>query len=115
MNGWIGVDLDGTLAYYTEWKGETSIGEPIPKMVERVKSWLASGIEVRILTARVSPVSTTDIGKVDRVIREWCKKHIGQELKVTSEKDYMMIEFWDDRCVQVVPNTGVALRDLLEE
>jgi hypothetical protein len=27
--GWIGVDLDGTLAHYDGWKGIDHIGEPI--------------------------------------------------------------------------------------
>jgi hypothetical protein len=52
-NGWIGVDLDGTLAHYEGWKGQEHIGEPIAPMVERVKGWLAEGREVRIFTARV--------------------------------------------------------------
>jgi len=34
---WIGVDLDGTLAKYGEWRGVEHIGEPIPPMVDRVK------------------------------------------------------------------------------
>lgn len=28
MTGWIGVDLDGTLAKFDEWDGD--IGEPVP-------------------------------------------------------------------------------------
>jgi hypothetical protein len=32
--GWIGVDLDGTLAIYGGWTGPRSIGEPVPKMLE---------------------------------------------------------------------------------
>ena len=51
QSGWIGVDLDGTLAKYGIWDG--SIGEPIPLMVERVKIWIALGVEVKIFTARV--------------------------------------------------------------
>ena len=35
--GWIGVDLDATLAYYDGFKGPEHIGEPIPQMVDRVK------------------------------------------------------------------------------
>jgi hypothetical protein len=35
MNGWIGVDLDGTLAFYDEWIGPEHIGAPIPGMVDR--------------------------------------------------------------------------------
>jgi hypothetical protein len=52
-NGWIGVDLDGTLAHYDGWKGADHIGAPIPVMVERVKGWLAEGKTVKIFTARV--------------------------------------------------------------
>ena len=30
-------------------------------------------------------------------------------------KDYGMIELWDDRAVQVVPNTGIRIQDYVEE
>jgi len=53
-NKWIGVDLDGTLAFDEGWKGHQHIGPPIPLMLERVKRWLAMDIEVRIFTARAS-------------------------------------------------------------
>ena len=43
QNGWIGVDLDGTLAHYEGWKGIEHIGAPVPAMLERVKNWLAEG------------------------------------------------------------------------
>ena len=49
--GWIGVDLDGTLAVYYDWE---IIGDPIPLMVERVQQWLKEGKHVKIFTARVS-------------------------------------------------------------
>ena len=42
-HGWIGVDLDGTLAFHGEWLGHTHIGEPIPLMLKRVKLWLSEG------------------------------------------------------------------------
>lgn len=102
VGGWIGVDLDGTLAHYEGWLGPKHIGDPIAKMVERVKAWLAAGIEVRIFTARVSG----DDGTCLAVIRSWCRTHLGTHLPVTCEKDYGMIELWDDRAVQVVENTG---------
>jgi len=51
-NGWIGVDLDGTLAVHMGvWDG--SIGPPIYPMVDRVRRWIKEGREVRIITARV--------------------------------------------------------------
>lgn len=51
--GWIGIDLDGTLAEYDGWKGVEHIGKPIPSMVKRVKEWISEGKDVRIFTARV--------------------------------------------------------------
>lgn len=98
--GWIGVDLDGTLAIYEGWTGPRSIGEPVPKMLARVKAWLASDFEVRIVTARAKDQASIES------IQTWCKRHIGQVLQVTREKDFAMIELWDDRAVQVITNTG---------
>lgn len=112
--GWIGVDLDGTLAHYDGWKGIDHIGEPIPAMVERVKRWLADGHDVKIMTARVSVGNALgraidEAVKAEQAIRKWCVEHIGQELPVTSTKDFGMIELWDDRCVAVEANTGRPL------
>lgn len=111
--GWIGVDLDGTLAQYHGWKGASHIGPPIMTMVERVNKWINAGIEVRIMTARVAP------GKPDRqecidAINKWSMMVFSRYLPLTHEKDYSMIELWDDRCVQVIPNTGVRADSILE-
>lgn len=43
MQGWIGVDLDGTLAEYDEWRGIDHIGTPIEPMAARVRRWIAQG------------------------------------------------------------------------
>ena len=101
MEGWIGVDLDGTLAEYTEWRGIEHIGDPIPPMVNRVKLWLIEGKEVRIFTARAGHSQLAH-----ECIKTWCLKHIGQELPITNRKDFQMLEYWDDRAVQVRMNTG---------
>ena len=105
--GWIGIDLDGTLAEYDGWKGVEHIGKPIPSMVERVKSWIIEGKDVRIFTARVCmSQSKKDFTTAYEAIAAWCRKYIGKELKITAEKDWKMIKLWDDRCVSVIPNTG---------
>ncbi len=100
MGGWIGVDLDGTLAQYDGWQGADNIGAPIPEMVRRVTAWLAKGVEVRIFTARAS------VPEQVPPVRRWCLEHIGIVLPVTNVKDFDMIELWDDRCVRVISNTG---------
>lgn len=107
QEGWIGVDLDGTLAEYNGWKGVDHIGNPIPLMVERVKKLLLDGANVRIFTARVHP--NQDGRKIEMVrywIEKWCLEVFGEVLPITHEKDFGMIHLYDDRAVQVEFNTG---------
>ncbi len=98
--GWIGVDLDGTLARFDGWYGPAHIGEPIKPMVERVRGWLDEGVEVRIFTARAS------VPEYIPYVERWLKKEGFPPLKVTNAKDFGMICLWDDRCVEVITNRG---------
>lgn len=105
---WIGVDLDGTLAEYHGWKGIHHIGPPIPKMVDRVKRWVQSGKTVKIFTARVSGRSS-EAAEARRFIREWLLANFDAQIaqiEVTNEKDFLMLELWDDRAIQIITNTG---------
>ena len=102
MSGWIGVDLDGTLAHYEGFGDGSKIGKPIPLMLKRVKSWLKQKKKVKIFTARVAYRNEKQKG----MIKEWCIKHVGQELPITCFKDFSMIELWDDRAIRVEKNTG---------
>ena len=103
--GWIGVDLDGTLAYYESGQ-YPEIGKPIPKMYERVQAWMAEGKEVRILTARAAHGP-----EVIKQVKDWLEEHGLGELQVTCMKDSDMDELWDDKAVQVRPNTGEPIVD----
>lgn len=96
--GWIGVDLDGTLAKH---HGARRIGEPIPEMVDRIKRWVREGKEVRILTARADP-------KHEQLpmVYDWLNEHIGLPIEVTNKKDHEMKTLYDDRVKQVEKNTG---------
>lgn len=108
--GWIGVDLDRTLAEYHHWTNAWTIGAPIGPMLRRVKRWLEEGYEVRVFTARVSHDNSEsrmlDAQRAQEAIREWCVKHLGRELPVTCVKDFGMWMLWDDRAVGVLPNLG---------
>lgn len=138
---WIGIDFDATLA---EWGEGTSnprdvlrVGDPIPKMVERVKQLIAEGQEIRIFTARVGPATDEEcrnafagrgkyppyageVGPLPQrdwdnyqrsLIENFCIAQFGVPLPITCTKDFHMIALYDDRCVQVVSNTGETLEE----
>jgi hypothetical protein len=108
--GWIGVDFDGTLVkHVNSWDG--SIGGNIEPMIMRVHGWLDEGREVRIVTARVARGFDPKAEQWQR-INSWCLDTFGRSLPITSEKDPGMIVLWDDRCVQVVRNTGMTPEEL---
>ena len=97
---WYGVDLDGTLATSEGLENLETVGKPVPLMMERVKLWIAQGHKVKIMTARASDPNQIPI------VKKWLKKHNLPDLDVTNQKDYDMVELWDDRCIQVLPDTG---------
>lgn len=107
MRGWIGVDFDGTLC-------KDDADEPVPAMVQRIKDWLKQGYEVRIVTARCASVNNVlrhpkYVENQKACISAWTLKHIGVPLDATAEKDFNMLQLWDDRAVTVEKDTGRAL------
>ncbi len=77
---WIGVDLDGTLAYHGENSSIDQIGEPVPAMLEFVRKMIRNNVQVKIFTARASDAEQLPI------IREWLKKTICRNLKSPTSK-----------------------------
>lgn len=116
--GWIGVDLDGTLAKVVDGMRATDIGEPIAPMVALVKRLIADGEEVRIFTARVDGGTEAhlagynngheyaDVDSIREAIADWCERHIGHRLPVTNVKTCAMKALFDDRAFQVIKNLG---------
>jgi hypothetical protein len=106
---WIGVDLDGTLAKidYSKPYDYRIIGPVIPRMASKIIKWRAEGKLVKILTARAEQPEAIPF------IHQWLYENFGFYLEVVQGKDYHMIELWDDRAVQVIPNTGIAVQDFV--
>ncbi len=106
-----GVDLDGTLAEYHGWKGSSHIGDPIPKMIERVLGWIDEGIEIIIFTARAQAPKNIPY------IKDWLRENGLPDLEVTNRKLSKMSRIYDDRAVQIERNTGKILSrpNLIEE
>jgi hypothetical protein len=107
MRGWIGVDLDGTLARLAKAQNGEEIGVPIHPMVQLVKVWLACGEDIPIFTARVNPKRGRVIAiRARRAIQAWCKRHLGHVLPITHEKNWDMTLLFDDIARQVERDTG---------
>lgn len=100
-NGWVGVDLDGTLAHYDGWQGMEHVGEPIQPVLQLVKDMLNRGVDVRIFTARAY-----DGQDAISYVEAWCKQHLGQILPVTCTKDFAMVALIDDRAIPMATNAG---------
>ncbi|MCB1615363.1 MAG: hypothetical protein KDI30_05050 [Pseudomonadales bacterium] len=103
MTGWIGVDLDGTLAHYDGWLSPEHIGDPIEPMVRRIHQWQHEGIEVRVMTARASR------SEMIAPVEKWLSHHDMPNIKVTNRKDFNLLQLWDDRAIQIETNTGKVL------
>lgn len=117
-SGWIGVDLDGTLAKDVGHTVPDRIGPPVPAMLKRVKQWVADKEDVRIFTARVAYKPGDRRGMLyaniaRQAILAWCQQHVGKQLAVTCQKDHNMKALYDDRAVQVVRNTGEIVGNVI--
>jgi hypothetical protein len=98
MDGFIGVDFDCTLATYTKGTSPEDMGKPIKPMVDRVKSWIKEGKDVRIFSAR---------GKDSYpAMRRWMKEHLGVILPITNIKEPTMVAFYDDKAIAIEANIG---------
>lgn len=109
-------DFDGTVCTFHGWRGQLVLGEPIPRMVARIKRLLAEGDEVFIYTARLNDdPALADAGNEATIaaIQAWCKLHVGQELPVHQKR--MFERLYDDMAVQVVQNTGMTLKEVVVE
>lgn len=131
--GWYGFDLDGTLAKYDGWKGIDHIGEPVKPMVDLIKKMHEDGKVVKILTARIAPHKLEDgaVGEsyitipdgeggakrnyAHQFINDWCHFNLGFIPEIVYQKDHLMLELYDDRVKQVIPNEGVLVEDLYRE
>lgn len=122
---WVGIDLDGTLAYFDGTLDP--IGKPIPAMVHVARSLIAQGLRVKIFTARAcatcdcrTPATheatcrTREARRECRDIESWCVENLGRKLEVTNEKDFGMLYCIDDRAVSCEANTGRLLVPLPE-
>ena len=101
------VDWDGTLVEYHSFKGAGVYGAPVPSMVHRVHTWLREGHEVIIYTSRVSEERDPERVMQEAETIRFALHDMGLPfLQITANKYTRITEFWDDRGVRVMRNTG---------
>ena len=110
---WVGFDLDGTLAEHGKYQGPDHIGTMIQKMKDILIEWLKQGYRVKIMTARMGHAELRDEART--IIQDWLEVNGLPRLEVTCKKDYKMIRLYDDRAIQVIPNTGVTLEEVVKD
>ena len=101
---WVGFDFDGTIARtdnFGHFQPPYPLGEPVPAMLDTIRSLLAAGITVKIFTARAMEPENIP------AIQDWTERHGLGRLDATHQKDYNLIRFFDDRAISVIENTGV--------
>jgi NLI interacting factor-like phosphatase len=115
------VDLDGTLATYTTWKGVDHIGEPRPGVQEFMSS-LREIAKVVIYTTRmnveVNDGSIRDKEEVENIIKNWLKINgIEYDGIYSGNGKPLCAAFVDDRAVSINTNPNeddyyIALKDV---
>ncbi len=120
----IALDFDKTLGYREIGQPPNGgpLGEPILKMVEKAKGWLAKGYRVSIFTARASRIdkmgerkTTSEINRQKRLIEQFLFENGLPNLDITAEKYGYFTHFVDDKAVPVELNTGEILLDQSNE
>lgn len=74
----IAIDLDGTLAEYTTWKGIEYIGDPIVPVVNKLKKIKKRKPNINIIvhTARITDLRNDEINdKALSYVVAWLEKH----------------------------------------
>jgi DNA-directed RNA polymerase beta subunit len=100
--GWVGFDLDGTLAYSEDGEfSKDKVGKPIEDMLELARGLVASGARIKIFTARAADKENLP------AVEAWLEEHGLGGTEITNVKDPGMRTLFDDRAMRVAKNKGL--------
>ena len=86
--------------------------EALPDYVEKAIGNLPEEETIRTREILVHKVYRKDLWTARDYIIDWCLKNIGFCPEITHEKDHLMLDLYDDRVKQVVPNKGELVEDI---
>lgn len=104
-NDYIGIDFDATLAHRKSGDSNRVLGEPIPQMLERVKSYVNNNIRVKIFTARAAHTGKALVSQL-YLLRNWMHKYGLPELEISNVKCDKLRLLIDDKACRCEKNTG---------
>lgn len=93
------------------------VGEDIGDVPEYAAKWMQSMKEAGHLNDQVEACRFyfKEEWTAHDFVADWCLEHLGFLPEITHEKDHLMLELYDDRVKQVVPNEGLLVEDLYRE
>jgi hypothetical protein len=106
------IDLDGTIAYYDDWKGESNIGDPIPGVVEATKELKGNGWKIIIYTTRSNRKIVRSYLKKNNISFDFINENPEQPENAVGGKLYADI-YLDDRAIQFNGDWSVTVKEIL--
>jgi hydroxymethylpyrimidine pyrophosphatase-like HAD family hydrolase len=102
----IGLDFDGTLAFYDDSHNDIEDQLIIPEMYRRVANWIEQGHEVYLFTAKASD------GDMIRRLRKWLNDNDLKGIKQITNKKVPGTNYYvDDGALVVDKNIGTMPND----
>lgn len=89
-------------------------GKPLDELPKHVEATFGDRPAEETMLQRATvkhEVYDKDVWTAREFIIDWCYKHLGFVPEITHEKDHLMLELYDDRVKQVVPNQGLLVED----
>ncbi len=110
----IALDFDRTLARRTDEDLDIDrVGEPILRMVENVRGWLAQGYDITIFTARLGHDSVEENERQEQLIRRFLARQNLPQFPITATKKNYFDFFVDDKAIPVTENQGILEKPLI--
>ena len=106
------VDLDGTIAHYKEWEGETKFGDPVEGVQEALGKLQSAGWKVIIYTTRGNQKLVEKYLRKHSVPFDYINKNPGQPKNALGGKPYADA-YIDDRGIQFNGNWQAAVSEVL--
>ena len=106
------IDLDGTIAHYEEWKGETHFGKPVEGVQEALKQISYGGWKIIIFTTRANKKLVAEYLQSHSIVFDAINENPDQPLNAVGGKPYADA-YIDDRGIQFNGNWQETANEVL--